>query len=84
VLKTLFHSNMAPLNLLDISFAASLFNRLPSSLSVGSVLCGLHSELLSQYFSEEEVMFLKSLFRGSYAVDYSPEARKALDRIRML
>lgn len=75
---------MNNLSLIDISLAASLFSRLPASLSVGSVLCGLHSEMLSEYFSEDEVMFLKSLFSGSYALDYSPEARQALDRIRML
>lgn len=75
---------MGNLTQIDINLVLTLFDRLPSAMGVGAVLSGLHSDVLSEYYTDEELIFLRSLFTGSYAGDYSPEARQALDRIRML
>lgn len=75
---------MGNLTQLDINFVLTLFDRLPSYMGVGTVLSGLHSDMLSEYYTDEEIIFLKSLFVGPYAGDYSPEVKGALDRLKLL
>lgn len=75
---------MGNLTQVDINFVLTLFDRLPAYMGVGTVLSGLHSDMLSEYYTDEEIIFLKSLFVGPYAGDYSPEVKGALDRLKLL
>jgi hypothetical protein len=72
------------LTTVDINFVIDLLNRLPSSISLGAALCGIQSDVITEYYTDDEIDVLKSLFTGSFAMDYPLDVRQALDRVSIV